>query len=224
MKTFKLFFAILFMSVLFLTKAQKDSSSVKSPQPKLDSTGKSIVQKDKKMSKPAKAALLSTIVPGLGQAYNKSYWKIPIVYALIGGAAYMTYRNQVNFKEFDYAYTQRLYPDSNILDKFSFSDEKKASLVNDYKDYTIANLQSSASYHRDWRDRLAIITVLMYAANIIEAHVDAHLKDFDVSDNLSLRFEPNITPTALGWQPSMRLSLNFKDKKLRNENSVSRLW
>lgn len=200
---------------------QADSAKVSSA----DTSKKvnTLVKQEKKMSKPGKAALFSAIVPGMGQVYNNRWWKVPIVYALIGGSAYFAINNHREFKKFDYVYTRKTDP-AKLEGSHAYDNVKDtAGVYQDFGAYSIENIKYYATYHRDWRDKLVIITVLMYAANIIDAHVDAHLKSFNVSEDVAMRVRPNIMPTLKGFQSSIELSFYFKNSKI-NENSASRLW
>lgn len=132
-----------------------------------------------------KATTLSLICPGAGQIYNKSYWRVPIV---IGGMASMVYVfdwNNRGFKRFKTAYALRAdfdehpenYPDG--VSKDEFRGRYSATFLKNLRD----------SYRRN-RDLSIILTAGVYAFQIIDAHVDAHLKDFDVSDDLTVKLEP----------------------------------
>ncbi len=200
---------------------QTDSAKVSTADTSMKVT--SMVTSDKKMSKPGKAALFSAIVPGLGQVYNNRWWKVPIVYSLIGGSAYMAINNHREFKKFDYVYTRRTAP-TKLEGTHAYDNVKDtASIYKDFSAYSTDNIKYYATYHRDWRDKFIIITVLMYAANIIDAHVDAHLKNFNVSEDVAMRVRPSIIPTLKGFQSSIEFNFYFKNSKI-NENSISRLW
>ena len=132
-----------------------------------------------------KATTLSIICPGAGQAYNKSYWKVPIV---IGGMASMIYVvdwNNRGFKRFQNAYAllndfeqnPGKYPGG--MSKDEFGGRYSASFLKNLRD----------SYRRN-RDLSILLTAAVYAFQAIDAHVDAHLKDFDVSDDLTVKIEP----------------------------------
>jgi len=143
------------------------------------------------------AAIRSAILPGLGQAYNEKYWKIPLVYAGIGTSIYFIVDNQRQYRNFKDAYLIRTDGDSTTLDQFP--------------QYTDANLLSLVDFHRRNRDFSAVITLLIYAFNIVDASVDAHLYGFDVSDNLSLDFRPTATPDPRSgmYLYGASLTLNF---------------
>ncbi len=126
-----------------------------------------------------KAAWLSVALPGLGQAYNKKYWKIPILYA---GVAVLVYSINFNHKEYNIfkdAYNLRTDGDSTTIDKF-------------YPLYTLENLKEMKNYYRRNLEFSYIIAGAVYLLNIIDASVDAHLFDYDISDDLSLRIEPSM--------------------------------
>lgn len=132
-----------------------------------------------------KATTLSLIFPGAGQAYNKSYWKVPIV---LGGMASMIYVidwNNRGFKRFKTAYSLRAdfdqhpenYPDG--VSKDEFQGRYSATFLKNLRD----------SYRRN-RDLSILLTAGVYVFQAIDAHVDAHLKDFDISDNLTVDIDP----------------------------------
>lgn len=132
-----------------------------------------------------KATTLSLIFPGAGQAYNKSYWKVPIV---LGGMASMIYVidwNNRGFKRFKTAHALRAdfdthpenYPDGVSKDEFRGR-------------YTTTFLKNLRDSYRRNRDLSILITAGVYIFQAVDAHVDAHLKDFDISDNLTVNLDP----------------------------------
>ncbi len=155
-----------------------------------------------------KATTLSIICPGAGQIYNKSYWKVPIV---IGGMASMVYVidwNNRGFQRFKKAYALRAdfdanpgnYPDGVSHDEFNGR----------YSATYLKNLRDS--YRRN-RDLSIILTAAVYAFQIIDAHVDAHLKDFDVSDDLTVDLQPMFDyqySQVNGTYPVFGFNLNIK--------------
>ncbi len=143
--------------------------------------------------RPAKAAFYSAILPGLGQAYNKKYWKIPLVYGLLGTAIGIYRFNDIKYNEVRDAYKRRLegYKD----DQFSFLTDSNR-LVSAQK-----------SYERN-RDLSTFLIIGVYVLNIIDANVDAHLKQFNVDDKLSLR--PDILINDMNSQRNIALTLNYQ--------------
>lgn len=141
---------------------------------------------------PARAAFYSAIVPGLGQAYNKKYWKIPIVYGAIGTGVYFYTTNNQEYHRYRDAYKQRLK---------GLNDEFKGQ----YSDATLINAQRTFQRNRDLS---LIITVGLYVLNIVEANVDAHLRQFNVDDNLS--FQPEIYPTDINQIQNVGLTMTYR--------------
>ena len=143
---------------------------------------------------PAKAAFYSAILPGLGQAYNKKYWKIPIVYGALGTGIYFYSTNNKEYKRFRNAYKQRLAGQD---------DEFKGQ----YNDATLINGQKVFQRNRDLS---LLITIALYVLNIVEANVNAHLMQFNVNDNLS--FQPAIFPNDINYKQNVGLTLCYKFK------------
>ena len=141
---------------------------------------------------PSKAAFYSAILPGLGQAYNKRYWKIPIVYGAIGTGVYFYTTNNQEYHRYRDAYKQRLK---------GLNDEFKGQ----YSDATLINAQRTFQRNRDLS---LIITVGLYVLNIVEANVDAHLRQFNVDDNLS--FQPEIYPTDINQIQNVGLTMTYR--------------
>jgi len=123
---------------------------------------------------PAKAAFYSAVLPGLGQAYNKKYWKIPIVYGALGTSTYFYFKNNSDFKRYRRAYKNRL---AGKQDEFS------GLLSNE-------GLISAQKVLKKNRDLSMFLTIAFYALNIIEANVDAHITDRPIDNKVSLK--PNI--------------------------------
>ncbi len=141
------------------------------------------IEVDTLENRPNTAALYSAALPGLGQAYNKKYWKIPLIY---GGGLVIGYF--INFNH-------RLYKQYRdgliaIIDQDDRTQPFDPSL--DQKFY-----QRNVDYWRRNRDLLMIGTLLFYAMNIIDAHVDAHLELFTIDDDISLNLEPSLNQTAM---------------------------
>jgi hypothetical protein len=122
---------------------------------------------------PQVAARLSLLCPGLGQAYNRSFWKIPVVYAALGTAAFFVVQNHLEYRRYASAYRWRTDGDPTTLDPF----------VGRYADNS---LRSIRDFYRRNRDFAVILGALGYALTGIEAYVDAHLKHFQITDELSM--------------------------------------
>lgn len=141
---------------------------------------------------PAKAAFYSAILPGLGQAYNKKYWKIPIVYGALGVSLYFYSDNNTKYRRYRDAYKRRLagYHD----DDFQYLDDTR--------------LIAAQRFYQRNRDLSMLITAAFYILNIVDANVDAHLIQFNVSDKLSLA--PDIYQNEINYKPNLGVSLNYR--------------
>jgi hypothetical protein len=138
---------------------------------------------------PSRAAFYSAVLPGLGQAYNKKYWKIPIVYAALGTGVYFYIDNNDGFNRYRTAFKLRK---SGRLDEFS--DENGVPLVSD------DGLKRAQDIFKKNRDLSLFITIGMYILNIVEANVDAHLPDNALDTNISFNpmlFSEPITNQAI---------------------------
>jgi len=140
---------------------------------------------------PAKAAFYSAILPGLGQAYNKKYWKIPLVYGAIGTSLYFYIDNNKKYHDYRDAYKRRLegYND----DDYQFLDDDR--------------LIAGQKFYQRNRDLSALFVVGFYVLNIIDANVDAALIQFNVNERLSVR--PEIYPADVTFKPNVGLTFNY---------------
>ncbi len=140
---------------------------------------------------PAKAAFYSGVLPGLGQAYNKKYWKIPIVYGGIAAGVYFYKRNTEDYNRFRDAYKRRLA---------GYQDDEFQGV----SDARLRDAQKTAGRNRDVSLAMAIG---VYLLNILDANVDAHLLRYNLNEDLSLRpsvyYQPDFRPSTYG------LSLNI---------------
>ncbi len=143
---------------------------------------------------PSKAAFYSAVVPGLGQAYNKKYWKIPIVYAGIGTGIFFYNQNTKDYNRFRDAYKRRLA---------GFEDDEFQGISTE----RLIDAQRTASRNRDVS---IIVSIAFYVLNIIDANVDAHLKQYNISDDLSLL--PNVNMDALDKQARYGVSFTINLK------------
>ena len=134
-----------------------------------------------KIHSPKKAGWLSTALPGLGQIYNKKYWKLPIIYGGFAGLGTGIYLNAREFIILRDEYRNRLNGKTELL---------KEDLLRDYSN--IENLKATKLLYQRNMELFIIVTAVFYLANIIDAIVDAHLMSFDVSDNLSMNILPSI--------------------------------
>lgn len=119
---------------------------------------------------PSKAAFYSAVFPGMGQVYNKKYWKVPLVYGALGTTIYFYISNNKKYNQYRNAYKNRL---EGIPDDYSYLDNSR--------------LISAQKFYQKNRDLSALLTGLFYILNIVDANVDAHLMQFNVNDNLTLK-------------------------------------
>jgi len=159
-----------------------------------------------KWNRPAKAALFSAIVPGLGQAYNKAYWKIPIVYATGGVLGYFLISHNNNYQDYREALKIRV---AGGEDQFANSN-----IYGTQRPNGTDNLRRARDFYRRNRDLTILLSIGAYGLQIAEAYVHAHMKEFDISDNLALKVQPNImhVPTQLAYTPGLSLTLYTKQK------------
>ena len=161
--------------------------------------------KEKKPHSPKTATIMSACLPGLGQIYNGKWWKVPIVYAGLGGLGYMVYSNYSEYRSYLHAYE---FKTGDLPDGVTLS-EHETDLANRY---AASQLQTyKESYRRNF-ELFTIITVAWYGLNILDACVDGHLYSYDISDDLSLSVDPYLRPVE---QPIMmpqyaQVGLSFK--------------
>ncbi|WP_282036913.1 DUF5683 domain-containing protein [Saccharicrinis aurantiacus] len=155
-----------------------------------------------KLHSPHKATLYSAILPGLGQAYNKKYWKIPLVYAALGGLVYAIDFNSTYYSKYKTAYRDYVIQDPNntsYLDVLPRPYEKE-DLINESGGQSELGvwfegaLENKKNYYKRYRDLSYVGIVLVYVLNLVDASVDAHFKTYDVSNDLSIHWEPIVTP------------------------------
>lgn len=142
---------------------------------------------------PAKAAFYSAIVPGLGQVYNKKYWKVPIVYGGMGLSLYYYSWNNTEYHRYRDAYKDQL-AGRPVTGELSELDGER--------------LRRGQRFHQRNRDLSMLITVGIYLLNIVDANVDAHLQQFNVNENLSLR--PKLQQNEIDNKYNMGLSLSLQ--------------
>ncbi|WP_192821116.1 DUF5683 domain-containing protein [Rufibacter sp. LB8] len=174
-------------SVVVSTPPVVENDTTKLPPPK------HVKEAISRWSKPAQAAVYSLMLPGLGQAYNKSYWKIPLIYVTGGVIGYFIYDNNRKYQGFARAIRIRTDGDASTVDAYAFDPIYGIDITGEQG---TRNLYRSRDFFRKYRDLDIILGVIAWGLNVMEAHVHAHLKGFDISDDLSLRIQPNLQPMA----------------------------
>ncbi|MDX1766769.1 MAG: DUF5683 domain-containing protein [Arenibacter troitsensis] len=155
---------------------------------------------------PSKAAFYSAVFPGLGQIYNKRYWKVPIVYAIIGGGIYGYIYNDDLYDRFRTAFKRR---QAGFTDD-EFYDLGAPNAPGADPDFSEAALESAQERYQEDRDLWLLVTIGMYALNIVDANVDSHLKQFNVDDDLSMDFKPFLDMDAITAKPVYGMALTIK--------------
>ena len=142
---------------------------------------------------PTKASVLSAIIPGAGQVYNKKYWKVPIIYASLFTSIYFINDNQTKFN---------IYKDAFITRENGGTD--------DYINiYDTSQLITIMDYYERNRDISYIITSAIYILNIVDASVDAHLFHYDINEDLSIEWHPTLRHDAIRNNAMLTLKMNF---------------
>lgn len=137
---------------------------------------------EQKQHNPKRATIYSAVLPGLGQAYNKKYWKIPIVYAGIGTIYYFAHTNGESYRNYRDAFDY----------KSGINNDVNNEIIDIANKYSGENLISLRDYYRRNMELSWIIMALWYGINIIDACVDAHFFEYDIGDDLTLKVEPTI--------------------------------
>jgi len=150
----------------------------------------------KKEPNPYQKVTLISLVPGAGQIYNKKYWKVPIIYAGFAALGYSYYFYSNEYNSVREAYSQKI--NNQPITNPDLANVPAAMLLNVRESY------------RKSRDLSLISMVGLYALQVMDATVDAHLKGFDMNDNLSLRVSPDVYPTQYGTFTGLTLTLNFR--------------
>lgn len=143
---------------------------------------------------PRKALLYSAVFPGMGQVYNKKYWKLPIVY----GGFYMLTYVALQYNDLYNEYKQELYTvvrDPAYIPPSGYTEEQ---------------LRSVTEFYRRQRDFFLILDGMWYLLQLVDAHVDAHLRDFDLNPQLKVSLGPSMQQSPFyGQAPGFSLTLKF---------------
>jgi hypothetical protein len=167
---------------------------------KSQTSGAKISLPDSVMEKkhsPRKASLMSTFLPGLGQIYNKKYWKVPVIYAGFGVLTYFIVTNTSEYINYKCAYIEKMNGDT----AGSYAD-----LV---QKYSASNLLSAREYYRRNTEISILLTAVWYILNIVDASVDAHLFTYNISKDLSMKLEPVLLPVSGKKDYSSGFKLTF---------------
>ena len=207
---------LLFINFSFSQEEQDSIPKTEIDSVQADLAKKGVVIKDsvsfKKAKKefnplaPSNAAFYSAILPGMGQIYNKRYWKAPIAWGLIGGSAYMYSYNNDLYKNFRTAFKRR---------QAGFTDDEYYDINGDNvegadPDLDLDDLEYQQERYQNDRDLWLVAAIALYALNIVDANVDAHLKQFNIDDDLSIDFEPYLDLNQVTNSPNYGMALIIK--------------
>ena len=145
--------------------------------------------------RPAKAAFYSAVLPGLGQVYNKRYWKLPLIYGGLGASIYFYDTNNKNFKRYRNAYKRRLA---------GFTDDEFQGVIFDND-----RLIDGMNFYKKYRDQSLLFIIGTYFLNILDANIDAHLKQYNINQNLSLKPYMDQNPVVADHHFGVSLNFNF---------------
>ena len=181
------------------TSAQKNNAVIKKDS--------ALVKSDtvvKLKFRPQVATRRSAILPGWGQATNKEYWKIPLVYGVLAIPGALYFYNDSWYNKTKYAYEAKFKAQAPTLDSSGLS-----GIDPQLKNLGLASLQSYRNTFRRDRDYSILYFILAWGLQVADATVFAHLKQFDVSDDLSLQVKPQFNPNTR--TPGLGLVFNFKE-------------
>ena len=198
-----LFLCFLLCPAFFYANAQMQLKKDSAVNKTFDSTSKkNILALDTTAKKfnPKVATFRSAVLPGWGQVYNKKYWKLPIIYGALGTTAAVFFYNLKTYKKLRQAV---IYRSDTIAANDTLIDPR----------FRLLNTEAIRSYRNSFRqnvDYSVLVFLIFWGLNVVDATVDAHLKAFDVSDNISMRIQPRYDPMIKAG--SIGLAFSFKDK------------
>ncbi|MGG5577350.1 DUF5683 domain-containing protein [Myroides sp. C15-4] len=188
---------IIIFSTFFHLAGFAQEEEVLEKDSKKEKRTKEVVYKPIDPVAPSRAAFYTTIVPGLGQIYNRKYWKVPLVYAGIGIPVYFWADNQRNYDRYRNEYKNRLQG------KIDQTDETLAGLDEE-------RLLDGQNFYRKNRDLSVVIAIGFYVLSIVDANVDAHLMQFNVNENLTIKPVIEFDQKSLTQQQQYQYAINVQ--------------
>lgn len=170
-------FSFCLFSLMCFSQKEKDTIIV---------VTKKVTDTTKNKFNPRTATIRSAILPGWGQIYNKKYWKLPLVYGALGTTAGVFVYNVKNYKRLKTAYVLKTDNDPS----------NDGQVYIKFQNLSAESIRSYRNVFRQNVDYSALFFVIFWGLNVVDATVDAHLKSFDVNDDLSLEFKPGYSPLA----------------------------
>ena len=163
-----------------------------------------------------RAVWMGAVIPGYGQIYNRSYWKLPIVYGAFFGCAYALIWTQGKYNDYKSAYRDI---QTDINNNEVTEDPGKTYIAILPEGYTLSRVGGPSSWcntlknkqnsYRRYRDLSIVGAVVVYALSLVDAYVDAQLFDYDISDDLSLQLDPTLYKDPYGTSTELHLALRF---------------
>jgi hypothetical protein len=187
------------MAIVVAGRSQDDSVRITRDTIFIEGQDTTLIKSYAKRYNPRKALLYAAIVPGLGQVYNKKYWKLPLVY----GGFYFLAKGIDKYNDINREYKNHLFYnlEHNLADPAALNPNIKR---------TTSYLRRIEQRSRRERDFMVILMGGMYILQMIDAHVDSHLKEFDLNPNLKVSLEPTFSQDAFaGRQKGMSLIFRF---------------
>ncbi|MCX6323563.1 MAG: DUF5683 domain-containing protein [Sphingobacteriales bacterium] len=182
--------------------AQGDSIILPLPDKKISSAPTLKISDTLPLHSPRKAAIRSAILPGWGQVYNKKYWKVPLVYGALGTTTFLFFRNLTQYNDSREAYKLAVDNDPSNDDQIKqpyYSVKDQPERIKSFRNAVRQNM-----------DYCVLFFILFWGLNVVDASVDAHLKSFDVSDNLSIHIRAGYSPLAKSNALSLVIPLGSK--------------
>lgn len=213
----KYLFSVFFLVVFSIVLSAQEEKTIKPTTDSLtiDAKKQGIIVTDSLFKKktrlnplaPSRAAFYSAVFPGMGQVYNKRYWKVPIVYGALGAGVYFYDRNNSLYQRYRTAFKRRQagFTDDEFYDRNP--DDDIIPTTPDQSDAALEDAQER--FQRD-RDLSLVVTIILYALNIVDANVDAHLKQFNIDDDLSFDMQPYIENNLVTNNPNYGMAFVFR--------------
>ncbi len=206
---YRIFFLFILLSLFQVFCSQsyaqlRNDTATTSRNKGIDSTPKKILLSDtiKNKHNPRKATFRSAVLPGWGQAYNKKYWKIPIVYGALGTTAAIYVFNLQTYKSLKQAY---IY----VKDTIQSND---ALIESRFRNLSPESIRTYRNSFRQNVDYSVLFFLVFWGLNVVDATVDGHLKAFDVSSDITLKIKPRLNQNLAGI--SLVFSLKDSQKTL----------
>ncbi len=159
---------------------------------------------------PKKATIFALAAPGGGQIYNRDYWKLPIVYGAFGAAIYTIHWNSLRYNDFLKPYLTSVDPNTGLATGKS-EYEVYVRGKDEIRTLSLDQVKRGKTFYRRYREYGYVILAAVYALSVVEANVAAHLKTFDMTEDLTFRLEPSVEQTFMN-QSSTGLKLVFAFK------------